>query len=396
MRMMPLLRFADARSISSRKMMVRAGVAAAVQAMYPMEAEIYTAGELPEDVQVLKNTFPVRIPVESGERTFLVDEELNMPESAVRAEKLLGITVNPEVSEKRVLSDKIVFKGMLNVHLVYRDAEGRVHSWNQAVPFSQLTELDHSYGSDAQVDIQMAVTSLEADMGEPGKLRLKCGLVGQYLVDDRHLLELVQDVYSPFREVMAESAMLELPVILDDRMEHVTAEQTLPGQVGQTADAVFLPDFPRSRQNANGLEMELPGLFQTLSYDENDALQGSSSRWEGRLNLPASENSRIMTTVRSNADAQAMTSMDGMVLSAPMMVRLQTGSKEGIPMVTGLELGEIQDPDPARPSVVLRNCNGETLWELAKDSGSTVSAIAAANGITGECVANQMLLIPIL
>ena len=64
-------------------------------------------------------------------------------------------------------------------------------------------------------------------------------------------------------------------------------------------------------------------------------------------------------------------------------------------MVDALELGELQEPDPARPSLILRNAGGETLWELAKNNASTVAAITAANGLSGEPMSEQMLLIPV-
>ena len=394
LRVQPLLRFADSRSLSSRKMMVRAGVSAQIQGMYPMELELSSPGELPDDVQLLTNTYPMRLPVESGEKTFLVDEELMLPETGSRAEKLLGIMVTPEISEKKVLSNRIVFKGMVNVHLIYRDTDGKVHSRNLPMAFSQLTELDRNYSSDAQTDIRMAVTSLEADLDQ-GKLRLKCGLAAQYLVDDRHLLELVQDAYSPLRQVRVESSEVKLPAILEDRMELMTAEQTLPGQHGQSADMVFLPEFPRVRQTDDTVEMEFPGMFQGLVYDENDALQGISSRWEGKLSLPTHENSRMQAGV-TGGDVQPMSSAEGMILSAPLAVGMRTVADQEMQMVNALELGELQEPDPNRPSLILRNSGGETLWELAKSSGSTVAAISAANGLSGEPLAEQMLLIPVV
>lgn len=392
LRVQPMLRFADSRSLSSRKMMVRASVSAQIQGMYPIEQAISTAGELPEDVQVLTNTYPVRLPVESGEKTFLVDEELMLPEPG--AEKLLGIMVTPDISEKKVLTNRIVFKGILNVHLAYRDADGKVHSRNLPMGFSQLTELDRSYSTEAQSDIRMAVTSLEADLDQ-GKLRLKCGLTAQYLVDDRHLLELVQDAYSPFRQIKVESSDLKLPVILEDRTEFMTAEQTVPGQHEQPADMVFLPEFPRVRQTEDAIELQFPGMFQGLVYDENDTLQGISSRWEGKLTLPSHEDSRIQSSV-AGGDVQPMTSADGMILSAPLSVGMRTVADQEFSMVSALELGELQEPDPNRPSLILRNASGESLWELAKSSGSTVTVISAANGLSGEPMAEQMLLIPVV
>lgn len=394
LRVFPLLRFADSRSLSSRKMMVRAGVAARVHGMYPMEEEIYAPGELPEDVQLLQRTYPVRLPVESGEKTFLMDEEATLLDAATGEEKLLGVMVTPEISEKKVLTSRLVFKGILNVHLVYRDADGRVHSRNLPLAFSQLAELDRNHSTEAQVDLCMAVTSLETDIDQ-GKFRLKCGLVGQYMVDDRVLVQLVQDAYSPSRMVGKEETGLELPVILEDRIETLTAEQTIMGQHGQAVDAVFLPDFPRVRQMGDTAQIDFPGMFQGLVYDENGALQGIGSRWEGKENLPAHTDSQIQTTV-TPGDAQGMNSADGLILNAPLSAAMRISSEQAFPMVTGLEVGALQDPDQFRPSLIVKKCNGESLWELAKSSGSTIAAITEANGLTGEPMDAQMLLIPVV
>jgi hypothetical protein len=65
-------------------------------------------------------------------------------------------------------------------------------------------------------------------------------------------------------------------------------------------------------------------------------------------------------------------------------------------MITGLELGELQQPDPRRPSLILKRTGGKSLWELAKQNGSTVTAIERANNLQTEPEAEQMLLIPVI
>ena len=52
-------------------------------------------------------------------------------------------------------------------------------------------------------------------------------------------------------------------------------------------------------------------------------------------------------------------------------------------------------PDPQRPSLVLRRAGGESLWDMAKKSGSTVAAIRSANKLTEEPKPGQILLIPV-
>ena len=75
---------------------------------------------------------------------------------------------------------------------------------------------------------------------------------------------------------------------------------------------------------------------------------------------------------------------------------MQTRNGVAIPMVTSLEVGEMQEPDPRRPSLILRRKGSDTLWELAKKNGTTVAAIQEANRLDAEPEATQMLLIPIL
>ena len=393
-RVLPLLRFVDSRTVSARKIMVRAGVGAMGEALYPMEAETYAPEELPEDVQILKRTYPVRLPKESGEKTFLVDEELSVSASAM-PEKLLSYMLRPQIQDKKVMVNKVVFRGASDLHLVYRGQDGRIHTWDTSLPFSQFAELEGEYSPDAQADVQTAVTSLELDLNDQGQLRLKCGLVSQYLVDDRELLELTEDAYSPQRGVEVRSQPLELPSILEDRKETVSAEQTLSGQNGDVADVVFLPDFPRCRRNSDGLDAELPGLFQVLYYGDDGMLRSATVRWEGNTHLPAGEDSRVDLLVQPQGNPQARSSGEDMVLTGEIQLQANTTAERGLPMVMGLELGELQEPDPNRPSLILCRPAGEDLWTLAKRCGSTMAAIQNANNLQEEPPADRILLIPV-
>ena len=394
-RVLPLLRFADSRTVSARKMMVRAGVAAMVEALYPMEAEIYQAEELPADVELLKKTYPVRLPRESGEKTFLLDEDLTIPGTNPAPEKILSYTIRPEITDQKVMTNKVVFRGNAQLHLVYRCQEGRIRVWDFELPFSQFEELEGAYGTEAQTDIQMGTTSLELDLSDEGKLRLKCGLVAQYLVDDVSLLELVEDAYSPHRQTEIKTESLALPGILDKRQETMNAEQTIPGIEGEVLDVTFLPDFPRQRRVGDEIGMEVPGLFQVLYNAEDGAIQSASARWEGHWNLGAGEDSRIDSAVMTVGKPQASVNGEGIAVNGELVLQADTTTDHGIPMVSALELGEATEQDPNRPSLILCRPGKERLWDVAKRCGSTVAAIQRANSLENEPDADQILLIPV-
>lgn len=388
-------RFVDARSVSPRKIMVRAGMTAMAEAMVPKQAQLYTPDSVPEDVQLLSQRYPVRLPVEAGEKTFAMDEDLTLPGSAPQPEKLIYYTLRPKITDQKVLSNKIVFRGTGELHVLYRCEEGQLCSWTFSVPFSQYNELTGEYSADAVSDMVVSPTSLELNLDEEGHLRFKGGMVGQYRITDKQMLELIQDAYSPGRELQVNTEMLELPAILENRRENIYGEQTIPAEANLAADVNFLPEFPRQRRTENGVEMELPGTFQVLYYGEDGVLRSGSGRFDGQQTLPADESSRILVMPMNTEEPQAISGNGSILIKGEVPLELTVTTSQGIPMVTGLELGQARQPDPLRPSLILRRAGNGGLWDIAKGANSTMEAIRQANNLENEPTPGQLLLIPV-
>lgn len=394
MRIQCLPRFADARSVSARKLMVRAGMSVMAQAHVPKTAEVFGPDRVPEGVELLRSTYPVRMLSEAGEKTFLMDEELTMPDSAPKPEKLVYYRMNPRITDKKVLSDKVVFRGNGNLHTLFRSEEGQLHSWDFELPFSQYDQLDAEHGTNAQADVQLMPTSLELELDDEGHLRLKAGIVGQYAISDQTMLDVIEDAYAPGRELRLNREEVELPAILETRRENLYGEQTIPQDANLTADVSFLPEFPRQRRQENGVELTYPGQFQVLYYGEDGALHSGSARWEGRQSMAGDENS-LLTAMPLPQEPQAIAGSGQILLKSELPVEMTATARERIPMVTGMELGELRQPDPNRPSLILRRAGQQRLWDIAKESGSTVESIRRANGFQEEPAPGQMLLIPV-
>ena len=394
LRLRCLNRFVDGRSTSPRKILVRAGMAALAEGFVPGQIQAAQLGEPPEHVAMLENTYPVRLMKEAGEKTFLMEEELYLPESVPKIDQVITWRVNPRITDQRVLADKVVLRGNGNLHVLYQSPEGQLHSWDFEVPFSQYADLKGEYGADARMDTALMPTALELELRENGNLDLKGGMTAQYLITDKQPLKLVEDAYSPTRELNIRQEELTAPVVLENRRENLYGEQSISADANLTADVQFLPDFPRQRRTEDGVEMEYSGQFQTLYYGEDGRLHGSAARWEERQPIPADENSRIVA-VPLGAEAQAVTGNGRILAKAEMPVELTAATQQTIPMVTGVELGQAKQPDPNRASLILRRAGDNRLWDIAKASGSTMETIRRANGLSGEPNPEQMLLIPI-
>lgn len=389
---MPKLRSVDARSTSARKVMVRANIGVLGEAMTPAEAVVYEPRELPEDVCVLKNTYPMCLPAEAGEKAFSMEETLHIPDSMPAPARLLRYELRPEVTEQRLLSDKLIFRGTAIAHLLYADAEGQLHSWDGEVPFSQYAELTRDYNDEATATVCMAVTNLEMEQDAVGGLSLKAGLTGQYTVYDCNHIQIVEDAYSPVREVMPQISELTLPAVLDRISDTVNAEQPTENDGDQLLDVAFYPEHPRTYHDEQQMVAELSGTFQMLCRDPEGRLYTQSNRWEDIWSAPAAPN------VKANAMLIPTGSYRPGVTGANAQLRLDvdTVAEKGISMVTGLELGEVQNPDPDRPSLILCKVGKDTLWDVAKRTGSTVEAIQKANDLQQEPDGDRILLVPVL
>lgn len=394
-RILCLPRYVDARSVSAGKIMVRAGVAVLAEAWCPGEKTTYHPLEVPEGVELLQATYPVRLPKEAGEKSFLLEEELTLPASAPVPRKLICFRMDPAVTDKKVLSNKIVFRGNGNLHVLYESADGQIHSWDFELPWSQFAELEDSHSGDAQADLRLMPTNMELELTETGDFQFRSSLTAQYLVDDQELIELTEDAYNPNRELNLKTELLELPAFLDSRREVLSGEQSLPGQADIITDVQFLPDFPTQHRMDGEIFLDMPGLVQVLYYNAEGALQSSVVRWEGKHRVSADDLSRLSAIPFQDAEIQATPGSDSLSVRTTVGLQLRFLAGQGIPMVTGMTLGEPLPKKSDRPSLIIRRVSDDGLWNLAKASHSSMEAIRKANDLKDEPVPGQLLLIPV-
>ena len=390
----PAIRSVDARSTSARKLMVRANIGAIGEALEPAEEQISIADALPEDVQLLQRTYPIMLPLEYGEKLFDMEEELPLPEGKPCPEKILHYGVEPTVLEHKVMAGRLIFRGTATVHMLYQEEDRAWNSFKCELPFSQYAQLDRDYSSGSDANIQVVLTSLDLQRDENNRMQLKCQLAGQYVVFDRAMVDLTEDAYSPTREVELQAQTLKLP----KRLDRVQQELTVTGEGGTVAGQILevscMSDDIQQLQNGNELQITVPAKMQVLYSDENGALQSCVISAQGQCQIPSAPENEIRARQQLSQVRAAQTA-DGIAVEAEYLLDMDVYAEQGSTMVTGLQLGEPIEPDPNRPSLILRSCGDEQLWDIAKKCGTTVDAIRTANQLSQEPEKGQMLLIPV-
>lgn len=389
-----MLKAIDARSISARKLMIRAALCADVQGWQTEQAQVAMPGELPPDIQLLTATYPVLLPKELGEKSFLLEEQLSVS-NAPKPEKLLYYTLQPEITEQKIMAERIVFRGICNLHLLYRGDDEKLYNWDWELPFSQYADLDGEYEQDGEMTVQLCVTSLDLSVDENGQLELKAGLLGQYMLSDRSMVTVAEDAYSPNRKLELMYEQLQLPSILDRMENALQAEMSVQAEAQQVVDTVFYPACGYTEPTDTGARIIVPGQFQMLYVDTAGELRSMVAPWETAWDIQTAGDSFVNTRITSTGRPQALIGAGSVALRTDMTAEATVTSGQGIPMLTGMEMGEAEKPDPNRPSLILCRKGNRRIWDVAKETGSTVDTILQANGLDGEPESSRVLLIPV-
>ena len=384
----------DARIASSRKLMLRANLGLMVQTLMPRTAELMEPGELPGDLEVLDRVYPMILTRETGERSFLCEERLALPQGSPAISRIVYFRLSPRVTEQKVLGSRGVFRGVGDLHLLYQDEREELHSIDLELPIAQYLDLQGDYEEAAEISNLLCVTSLEVEPDSNGELFVRCGLVSQYIINAPTVIRCLEDAYSPRRELELVRQEFELPAWLEEQAQQIELRERLTGE-GIPVDQIFFPEPCMVTRIPEGAQISFGGSFQTLCRNEAGELVSKGQKASQTVNLATSSDTIPCTWLRSGANARREGS--GWMLEQTVEGRIGSVSTRPLSMVTAIRAGELHDPDPERPSVIIRAKRGEeTLWDIAKVCGSTVSAIQRLNKLEREPEDNRLLLIPVI
>lgn len=390
-----LLKGVDARSTSARKLMVRATISALGEAWLPGQTEYAVPANIPEDVEMLTATYPLMLPKEAGEKPFNLEEQINLP-GGPKLEKIMHYCLQPEILDKKVMAGKVVFRGAATLHVLYRAEDGNLYTYDCDLPFSQFAELDAEYDREPSVSVWPCVTGVDLEPDEEGALQLKAGLLGQYLLCDREMITVTEDAYSPRRSVTPICEQLQLPAVLDQTSQNVSADVSQEADVQQVVDVAFYPSYGPVEATSMGARAALPGQFQMLYYDRSGELRGLTTPWEGEWNWNMDRDAVAHICLTPAGKPQVIPGPGTVTLRGEMVLDAVAGAGQGMRMITGLEMGEPEKAASGRPSLILCRKGNRRLWDVAKETGTTVERIKLANRLEGEPEEDAVLLIPVI
>lgn len=392
------IRSIDARMLNSRKAMVRVNLGCAVTAYEPAEQSIWTLPEAREDLQVKRRTVPLFLMKTTGEKSFVISEENELPSGRAAVAEIYRWDTLLELTEKKLVGSRAVFKGNATVRLLYRGVDDSFNNWSFQVPFSQYAELDQEIEAE-DVTIALALTGaeLEKDSAEECRsLMLTLNVLAQCLAGEQEQVEIIEDLYSTQQQVTPQMTTLRATSLLDQQNLHQGVRETVSAPVSQTLDTVVYLDFPTQERSGEQVRVVASAQVSTLYLDEQSQVQSVQRRVDASCETQLHPDCELHAQAMLTADTYASPVPEGAEIRFAVDFCLESLAVEEIAMVCGAEATDREETGEECPSVIIRAVTQtESLWILAKSCNTTVEAICKANGLQEDApIEGTMLLIP--
>ncbi len=388
----------DARAVNSRKLLVRVGLACQIRVLAQSELTCYDIEEPAPNLQLKRQTLPLNMPVAVGEKGFSVHEELELSAEQPEIERVLKFTCRTQLAEQKIVGDKAVFKGGVQLQVLYEDEDGKLNRGQWNVPFSQYATLGRELDeAQLQTDIRMIAAELEPDVRTHSRrLLLSVELLAQCTANAQQQVALIEDAFCTDAELTAELTECSAEGILDLQVlrQNLTASNDTAAK--SVVDACMYLEAVHMHRVPDGMELDLSVNCNVLYYDTEGQLQGKTFRTGAQQMLAMAQNACCRLVQADWGEIFCSSGASGMELRMPLALTVECTAEHVMQVLCRAQIVPREKEEGRRPSVILRRTdNDEELWQLAKTYRTSVQTVIEANELlTQQLTAGTMLLIP--
>lgn len=396
----PRLLSVDVHLLNPRKVLVRASWQIQMVAYHPETLSLACYGEDGETYAIRQKPGEYRsqMTVAVQEKSFSYNDTLTLPAGRSNAQAILSARGMCTCTEARVIGTKLVFKGEAQLKLLLRGEDGQVFPADFHLPYSQLMDAGED-GEDALCQMSLYFSDMKCtlDPEDPRSIQAELAVQAQAVLGKEVSVPILADLYSTAYELQPEVTPLSAVTMAASSEEQVPLRQVLETSavVGEIVDVqVHLGRASQRREGEDWvLTQEVHALVLYREEEDYGSLEGRAQVTHRLSGLGEKDCTFQAELLREPA---ATLAPNGVEVSAPLSFRWTALDSRQMEVVSRVTLGEKRERQGEQPSVILRAVRqGETLWDVAKDSLSTEGEIMEATGLTsGEVYPGELLLIP--
>ena len=394
---LPRICLADTRTINPRKVVIRVEIAAGVK-VYSVNSETLCTSVRAGEGALEQRTQTHRINCITAvqEKQVSLEEDLLIPAGRPLAEEVMDSRVLLSCLDQKIIGNKLILKGEVAIQMLYRTANGGLDRSDFTLPFSQIVEVS-SVEAEGNCWVELALSAAEFLLGGDGRtISASLSMWIQMIVQEEREVELLVDAYSTSCAVKAECTTHEYQMLQTERIGRQGVRESIETGMQMKSAIDTYCQIGRVEQQRRGDQLQITAqvAVTVLCLTENHEYCAVSRRLEVSCAVDVPRESICQNSCRCS-DISASPTVEGVEVRFQLefpYISLVSVRAEVVRDITVDMMGE----NLHKPSIVLRITEeGESLWDVAKRYGTTVSDIIKANNLENEQPrGGTLLLIP--
>ncbi|MCI2058859.1 MAG: DUF3794 domain-containing protein [Oscillibacter sp.] len=346
---------------------------------------------------------PTTILTQIAEKDFTFSDEINLSSGKEGAAEILTSSVTGTVTETKIVGSKLILKGLFQIQLLYRTADGHCCAASGELPFSQIMEVEGA-DENASVSVQLQFTGTDIQVGNSGQdgrqIMVTLYLHAVAILRREETLTLLCDLYSTTYDLSYEVE----PVLLTDFSEPLTQRQPVKEvlETGVVAESLLCVNVTCGSVSVNregdSTALRTGATVRALYLDEGGVPLVAERCIDVSCQMDLPADCRVSARACCPEEVQSSIGAHGIEVRFPVEFQAQSSTRKKRVCIASVKVSADTPKDlSGAPSLVLRALGKEeTLWALAKQYNTTMSAILTANGLEseGEIPPEKLLLIP--
>ena len=396
--------YVNCRALSQRKVSISGSVSVLLSSLCESKKEVPSL--LPSCIQVKKEKITREQFVCHTEKTFDMSETVALDKGKASIGKILERQAFVDIETLKAVQDKLLVKGELTVKTVYLPPEGhnKPETVVHTMPLSQIVDLegvDEGCSLKADCRISELLLGVKSDSSQAGRLleiaaKISCYVSAVRVKDEEYISDCycTRKSYTPVfssDEVLTPVYSVKKPMKLTESID--------ASSVGEICD-VWISDCKTEMSGAGDKaegRITLTACMLYLdsngvpAYKEKELAFSSDIALKDKYSLLRCDFSAAVSDVKAELHKEGTAEISIDIIADIRICALNTRQ-----LLSSIEENEIKNEAETSPALTLYfPSRGEKIWDIAKKYGSTADGICRENGIDGDSVKGEgMLLIP--
>lgn len=379
----------ETKVLNGRKINVKVIIELNVTAYHEEDNQVVTKIMGDRDIQTLEETTNISTLVGNGKQMIHTKESIRSSNEDEISE-ILNFTLDIQDRDEKVSYNKVLTKADANVEIMYLNEEGKIGLINTRVPIISFIEIPNIQETDTcRTNYEINNVELKLDNEDERSINLELETEISCDVYKEENIEIIQDLYSPFYDIVFEEDRMEVMSDIINEKNKFSLKEKVKIEELENGNLVNVQIDPKvtSFQRNNGkiktqIDLDMKYIFMRKESNVLDIkkikipVEYTIDDFDYRTDENITFDVEVVNKEFIVNEQEVTNLLDINLISN----KNRNKNINSIDEITQEERDNLEDY-----SVVIYVIKkGDTLWNIAKQFGTTVEDIVKINGIENK------------